>query len=500
MQLGFKSRLKLISLVPILVLFTLASYFAYESFDNYKSIKILQNKLSENRQLNELLSDISKERGLSAMYLGNSSSDILTSLLKQRKIVDSNSKTYLINTQNNDSLHNHDNDISACKTCSNITTLSGSLKKIAQTRLLIDKEEIDFKDVYAKTYGTVQNTLTKQLEEISHEQTDPQIIELSSTYISLIRVKKATSAERDLISYALSRSTEMQVDELSLWLSLIAKSGLVHYNTIQNKELVEELDTLFKQKKNVSLIDGINLERTDIISSASTGYYGSSPDNWFSLLSEKENIISQAQEILLTTMETRASKIQEEALQIFIISLIIWVISILTALLSILLSNEISDNIKNLENVLNRVAKDTKDSHNHNIDIDLQSASGTNKAYKLLERIIKQTREDKVAAQEASEAKSMFLANMSHEIRTPLNGIVGFTELLKDSGLQEEQIEFVDIIEKSSENLLEIINNILDLSKIESNKLEIEDIVFNPIEEFESAVEVYAVRASEKTY
>lgn len=92
----------------------------------------------------------------------------------------------------------------------------------------------------------------------------------------------------------------------------------------------------------------------------------------------------------------------------------------------------------------------------------------------------------------------MFLANMSHEIRTPLNGIVGFTELLKDSGLQEEQSEFVDIIEKSSENLLEIINNILDLSKIESNKLEIENIAFNPILEFESAVEVYAVRASEK--
>jgi CheY-like chemotaxis protein len=105
---------------------------------------------------------------------------------------------------------------------------------------------------------------------------------------------------------------------------------------------------------------------------------------------------------------------------------------------------------------------------------------------------------DKQSAQEASEAKSMFLANMSHEIRTPLNGIVGFTELLKDTELHDEQREFIDIIEKSSENLLEIINNILDLSKIESNKLEIEDIAFNPLEEFESAVDVYAVRASEK--
>ncbi|HHB95110.1 MAG TPA: response regulator, partial [Campylobacterales bacterium] len=82
--------------------------------------------------------------------------------------------------------------------------------------------------------------------------------------------------------------------------------------------------------------------------------------------------------------------------------------------------------------------------------------------------------------------------------RTPLNGIVGFTELLKSTDLNEEQLEFTAIIEKSSENLLSIINNILDLSKIESNKIELENIVFDPIIEFENAIETYAVKASEK--
>ncbi|MDD2370063.1 MAG: ATP-binding protein, partial [Sulfuricurvum sp.] len=164
------------------------------------------------------------------------------------------------------------------------------------------------------------------------------------------------------------------------------------------------------------------------------------------------------------------------------------------------LSAEITKNIQNLESVLKRVAEDTHDSEaealSHTINLD--TAAGTAQAYALLERIIEQTLNDKQYAMEASEAKSMFLANMSHEIRTPLNGIVGFTELLKDTELHDEQREFIDIIEKSSENLLEIINNILDLSKIESNKLEIEEIVFNPMDEFESAVEVYGVRASEK--
>jgi CheY-like chemotaxis protein len=87
---------------------------------------------------------------------------------------------------------------------------------------------------------------------------------------------------------------------------------------------------------------------------------------------------------------------------------------------------------------------------------------------------------------------------MSHEIRTPLNGIIGFTELLKNSDLDDEKREFVDVIEKSSENLLAIINNILDLSKVESNKIEIDEILFSPIDEFENAVEVYGPKASEK--
>jgi len=122
----------------------------------------------------------------------------------------------------------------------------------------------------------------------------------------------------------------------------------------------------------------------------------------------------------------------------------------------------------------------------------------SNKLLGTLEDSLIENQTDKKLALEASKAKSMFLANMSHEIRTPLNGIVGFTELLKDTKLNEEQTEFIEIIEKSSENLLGIINDILDLSKIENNKVEIEHIKFNPIEEFENAIEVYAVRASEK--
>ncbi len=130
--------------------------------------------------------------------------------------------------------------------------------------------------------------------------------------------------------------------------------------------------------------------------------------------------------------------------------------------------------------------------------LDLTTPEGLHSAYLFLDELIETAREDRHRAIESSEAKSLFLANMSHEIRTPMNGIIGFTELLKNTDATEEQKEFINIIEKSSQNLLGIINNILDLSKIESDKVEIEDIPFDSHREFESAIETFAATAAEK--
>jgi signal transduction histidine kinase/CheY-like chemotaxis protein len=101
-------------------------------------------------------------------------------------------------------------------------------------------------------------------------------------------------------------------------------------------------------------------------------------------------------------------------------------------------------------------------------------------------------------AEEASRAKSEFLANMSHEIRTPMNGIIGMTELALDMAVSEEQRDYLDTVRKSGESLINIINDILDYSKIEAGKFTLENCEFDPDEILREIMPMMAAHAHEK--
>ncbi len=498
MKLALENKLKVISLLPIIILFALASYYVYNSFSNYQSAQLLKDRLVQNKYLNELIENVSRERGMTVMYLGDLSKKTMNSILLQRKIVDEKLETYLKHVNNNNALHRHSDGESNCQTCTNIHSISVLMNEIGKARLLIDSGKATFDDVYHRVYDSLIQREIYQLEVLTENQSDQKINLLSSTYLFTIKAKEFMAKERDYISYTLASSKKLNDDEYAHWISLIAKTGSINYEVLRDEKLIRRLENILKNEDSLKLDEDIASQRIKIMTSVSKGKYDIDATEWFTLLSEKTNILSNVESVLFDSIENRVMEVQRDALGILTISLIIWITSIILAIFGYFLSKELTTNITNLEEILKRVARDTKGISSESISIDLNTQQGTTEAYNLLETIIEQTIKDKESALEASEAKSMFLANMSHEIRTPLNGIVGFTELLKDTGLEEEQQEFVDIIEKSSENLLEIINNILDLSKVESNKLEIEDIIFNPIDEFESAVEVYAVRASEK--
>ena len=115
-----------------------------------------------------------------------------------------------------------------------------------------------------------------------------------------------------------------------------------------------------------------------------------------------------------------------------------------------------------------------------------------------LKRTTEELKKAKQAAEAAAEAKAIFLANMSHELRTPMNGIIGMVDILKRTELTEVQREYLNIIESSGENLLTIINDILDLSKIEAGHMELENIPFSLKEELNSVMNIMQVIADKK--
>ncbi len=463
------------NLLIIVVMAVLAffSYYTYTSYTEYESTRNSTQSTYFIEEMDNVLDTIAKERLYSAIYMGTEGKVGFDKVKEARVAVDS----AIIE------LNNYINVNKKFMTYSKRLTSAEQNLKHARTK--VDTLSSDYKNVFFEIYhDKIFKSLLGAMKIVAASDTSIDMKSYLSSYTNFTELKENTELENTGIFFVLSGSRKMTNDDLVQWDALLVNDTLPEFNALQNKAIVSKLNALLTPEE-FSKIG--SRERVQILYGAQTGEYSVATNEWFTQVEKKMNYIALAQSVLKSTMEKHTEDNVSQSKDVMTEYGMAALFTLLLLLVLFVIYHNINkdkqlfeDTLKDIEAVLNLEQQKELTKLIDNREI--------NQIYKFLTNTIR----------EANQAKDLFLANMSHEIRTPLNGIVGFTQLLKSTAVTDEQEEFIAVIEHSSENLLTIVNDILDLSKIKADKIELESIAFDPVEKFESSVESYAARAAEK--
>lgn len=495
MKLNTTSILRFITGIPLLIIMLIGSFYLYSSYNNYKEADTLNKSVANLNNISELIEQLGNERGLSVIYTASGGKLNVSELLQnQRAQTDAEIKKL------NNLIANYESIVGSSFLNKNIAVpnelikMSSLLKNINEARTKIDNLDTDFDAIFKNFFSVIDEEYLNYARFVQQYATSQDIASLGSNLVTTYEIMNASSYQRDYVISLLGLKGAIDYSTLSNWNEISNKSAFISYTSLPISQTKTEILKLIASPDSQAIISTANTLNTQLQQEALSGEYSVSLMEWFSAASSKISLAKEITQKLSKELIMQTDAYKHELQKVLFIAIGLFAIAILFLLITLRFISRFQKNISELDDVLNSISHIS----DQDMKIDLRTSEGMSRAYTIIQDAVDTIARQKEIAEEANKAKSIFLANMSHEIRTPLNGVIGFTELLKNTGLDDEQQDYVDTIEKSSENLLTIINNILDVSKIESNKVELEDILFDPINDFEGAIEVYAAKASEK--
>ena len=468
-----KNKLVLILLMIVIIgISGVTSYYTYLSYQRYVAVQESTNVSLFINHFESVLDKIINERIQSATYLTTHQKDEFRKLKELRNSTDHD----LLKLDDFFKQHNH------------FTRYSKDLKQATQALELVRRDvdglNANYRDILLHEY---HDKVFSPLVEIVQKVSAAEKSDVKKSYLMMYQkytvLKENTVQENILISSILLESRKMSDVERELWDQFRSKDILPQFYTLADSTIALKLSELLSVEEFNTIIS----EDRDMISyEARLGKYSVSLIGWSNQIDIKMNYFNKVQSLLRTQIQ----KINNETIAQHREFLAWYGGSTFILLLGLLKLFSLYSKIQNDTHISKETLKDINLVLNENQQNELQKLIRNGKfdhIYKFLLKTIK----------DGNQTKDLFLASMSHEIRTPLNGILGFTQLLKETDDPEERAEFIAVIEKSGENLLTIVNDILDLSKIKAQKIELEAIEFDPIDSFESAVESYAAKAAE---
>jgi len=470
-----KTLLRNTFILNLLIVLTLtgAGFFSYKTFDAYHMQQKSYSHLKVSTYLQDLSSlqeRIDNEMLESASYLIQRSKASMDMMLQAREQTDK--ELFALHTMISSNPHYR----------TQVVSLDNIRHALHQARKEVDALPFNITQTLFKHYYlTLSVSISHMLEDLSLEPAFKKVSSLLRLYERLMALQSHTDMENTIVYATLVKASPLLPEEIEILQQLQAKDIPPQFKLYIDETNAIIFSSIFDDAHYTTMLE--NAFR-DLMHGTSTGKYTLNIVSWLELIKKKKELISNIEERLQTIIKTQE---EEHSLAVFIPLVSFALLSLLLLYATFKLITVRTKRIKN-----QKLYDDTLK------DIELVF---TTEEQKRLKRLIENGNLDHIykfliqAIKDANHTKDLFLANMSHEIRTPLNGIVGFTQLLKETETNEEQEEFISVIEKSSEHLLKIVNDILDLAKIKAQKIEVESIPFDPLEKFETAVETYAGKA-----
>jgi len=456
-----------------MVLLCVALYYTYDSYQKYATVKEHTKISSFVSEIESTLDKVAFERVDTAKYLATKEVSSLEKIIQRRNAVDRSLaalNTFIIQNSQYMAFNTQVDDVRDA---------------LREVRKEVDEVNESFNNIFLDAYHTkVFGPFLEILREITSVEKSKVIHSDLVMYGYYTILKENSVLENTGIHFVLYGSKIMGEKERVLWAQLVEKDTLPNLDMLLNQELSAKITELLSQEQ---FMKTITLERDMILHEARKGNYSVSIEGWVNKIDTKMDYFKVVQTLLREDIQkTEQEQLAQAKWPLMIATVIMLILLLILFGLVKLYYKKQQD-----RSISSETLKDIAVVFNENQQQEIRRLINNGKEdhiYKFLIQAIK----------DANQTKDLFLASMSHEIRTPLNGILGFTQLLKESDTKEEREEYIAVIEKSSANLLTIVNDILDLSKIKAQKIELENIEFDPIDSFETAVESYAAKASEE--